>query len=100
MIKISKKQNSKIIEILAEGHAGYAKRGQDIVCAGVSALMDALGDALIEHSERSEVTETDGRSFLVVKEPTDTDRLIVDVFMAGLEAIARSYPEYVRVEAV
>ena len=32
--------NDSTYEIKAEGHAGYAKKGFDIVCAGVSCLIE------------------------------------------------------------
>ena len=42
------KSNSKIITIQATGHSGYAEEGQDIVCAAVSTLTQALINGLVE----------------------------------------------------
>ncbi len=39
MIRITAKRHSDGLEISAVGHAGFAERGQDIVCAGASALL-------------------------------------------------------------
>ena len=39
MIRIRVTRRDSGLEIFAEGHAGYAPVGQDIVCAGVSALL-------------------------------------------------------------
>ena len=44
MIRITYKEFPKegAMRLRAEGHAGYAPKGQDIVCAAVSTLMQAL----------------------------------------------------------
>ena len=42
----------------AAGHAGYAEKGKDIVCAGVSALMQTLAYSAAE--EREHIGELPG----------------------------------------
>ena len=42
MIQITLKDNA----MWARGHSGYAPKGQDILCAAVSILMEATADAL------------------------------------------------------
>ncbi len=49
MIRIRVRRHAAGLEILARGHAGYAERGADIVCAGVSALLYGL----VHHLETS-----------------------------------------------
>ena len=46
----------------AAGHAGYAPAGQDIVCAGVSTLMQALVSLLagVENAHSDAFDEPDG----------------------------------------
>ncbi len=39
MIRITARRHSDGLEISAVGHADFAERGRDIVCAGVSALL-------------------------------------------------------------
>ena len=43
MIQITLKDNA----MWARGHSGYAPKGQDILCAAVSILMEATADALV-----------------------------------------------------
>jgi len=79
-----------------EGHAGFADYGQDIVCAGVSAiaqaalfgLQDLLGDAV-----RSEMRE--GYLRVVVAESRAREegpRAVFRTLELGLAAVHRSYP--------
>jgi len=62
MIKVLVKRNAEgnIHALTVEGHSGYAEHGQDIVCAGVSALMQMIPIALssldktaVEHMQES-----------------------------------------------
>ena len=86
-----------------EGHAGYAERGSDIVCAAVSALFCTLAGGLGSYEEMYTeplmVYEKSGFAKVVCK-PKDEYVDIVDtvwqVFLSGLRAIAIKYPQYVR----
>lgn len=42
MITIIYDEKGKDMSLQASGHAGYAPKGQDIVCAAVSTLMQSL----------------------------------------------------------
>ena len=81
------------------GHARAAPYGQDIVCAGVSALVQTFsaaagafaGDAL-------EASEKPGEArYSWAGEPSAELALLVDSLCLGLCRMADSYPEYVTV---
>lgn len=55
MIKIHADEDKKILTVT--GHAGYAPKGEDIVCAGVSALVQTLGLYAMEHGGKTEIRE-------------------------------------------
>lgn len=42
MIKISIHRDEMMAQFIVSGHAGYAPKGQDIVCAGVSTITNLL----------------------------------------------------------
>lgn len=73
------------------GHAGYAKKGSDIVCAAVSALIDALA-AVTDGSVRDD-GETYVCAFVGFGEAFDMARI-------GFARIAAAYPKHVRVEVL
>ena len=54
MIKISvmRQDDDKVIGLLVEGHAGAGAYGQDIVCAGISALAQSVILGLAKHLHR------------------------------------------------
>lgn len=88
------------------GHANYAPKGQDIVCAGVSALSSALLEALVvlldsENTAYFDTATGDGLFEIRVLKPRDreTDSLIRNLFymfMTGLAQIERQYPDYIK----
>lgn len=86
----------------AWGHAGYAEKGQDIVCAGVSILMQTLEAALgmTEHTEAS-VTKRDGACLIRFGNYDESEREMVrGMFrscVVGLKLLAVRYPEHVSI---
>ena len=90
--------------IKAEGLAGFAEYGKDIVCAGVSALMQTLRPALLERGIRNTMYMiTSGESRIEVKaEPECEERypclVVFETVLAGLKEIARAYPDYVSIK--
>lgn len=87
----------------AEGHAGMAPRGRDIVCAGVSALLygfaaylESLAPRGTEDCPHLECTEGDGILRLVTHGLGGAERQGWAVVAAGLRLIEESYPACVR----
>ena len=112
MIRIRVTEGEEGFILSATGHAGYAPRGQDIVCAGVSALLYGLvsflkgslsiatAGGLCGAGERSSlwVREGDGTLAVEVSSPRPLYREALDVAVAGLEMMAAAYPAYVILE--
>ena len=87
----------------AEGHAGMAPRGHDVVCAGVSALLfgyaaylESLGPCGEGRSPHLECEEGDGRLRLVTRGLGGADLRGWSVVAAGLRLIEEAYPACVR----
>jgi len=86
--------------LLAEGHTGYAEEGKDIVCAGVSALLQTFLLWLIEEYN-DKIRFEKKKGFLDVDFPLD-DRinLVLKVLWKGLKEIEKVYSPYVRCKEV
>ena len=81
----------------AEGHAGYAPAGQDIVCAAVSCLMQTLAysaaedehtSSCIYQGEEGPVLNVEAGDSVLMR---DKFELVAD----GLDLLAEQYPENV-----
>jgi uncharacterized protein YsxB (DUF464 family) len=92
---------SRIVSFAIEGHAGFAKPGKDIVCAGVSAVsvgtvnaIEALAGCELPASMKSGWL----RSEIPVGETADSDakmQLLLESMIVMLESIAASYGKFV-----
>ncbi len=89
----------------AQGHTGYARAGQDIVCAAVSALTQSTLNGLRNVLKAPVTYEIDDQDALLQAELTpeatkaqiDGAQLLLVSLLEGLQAIERSYPRNVRI---
>lgn len=88
------------LEISVSGHAGYAKPGQDIVCAAVSGLVLALHAWLLRHEElMRQANREDGEAmfrFSVCPESC----AVYEMFASGAASIAAEYPQFVTLKVM
>jgi uncharacterized protein YsxB (DUF464 family) len=87
------------------GHAGYAERGQDIVCAAVSFLATTTVNSLEEQltvSPHFEVDEADGHlhCYLALEKIDRDDRekaqVILKTLEIGLKSLEQEYGKYIK----
>jgi len=83
------------------GHAGFAAAGKDVVCAGISALVQATTEGLRRHSRQNfaVVDDRDVYRLQTGGRATKEGQALLRSLATGLEAIARGYPGYVTVRA-
>lgn len=79
------------VRIRVSGHAHYAPEGQDIVCAGVSALYETLRG----HPQTLEQADESGNKLYTRKKRRGEMRPLFDLIARGMEAIAEEYPGHV-----
>lgn len=89
-------------KIEIDGHAGYGVMGEDIVCAGVSALGAGVLLAILENDAFSDVTKEieSGHMCICYREEQEKAEVchgILSVFLKGVELIAEEYPENVEI---
>lgn len=83
--------------IALKGHAGYAEAGKDIVCAGVTALVQTLITSMEElTADQIEYSISPGKADIRYRNLSEAGRLLVDSFFVGLKEIEREFPEYIR----
>ena len=96
----------KTLELTAEGHAGGGPRGQNIICAGISALTEALlNQLLLENPAGTKYKIDEDRGIIRIRaNPTEKSRARIRdyyrVIMTGLKAWEQAFPENVKTEEV
>ncbi|EGO64432.1 ribosomal-processing cysteine protease Prp [Acetonema longum] len=97
-ITITRDQSGNIVTFYVKGHAGIAPRGQDIVCAGVSALAQAALLGIKVHLNRDfqwRVAHGDIEMRLAGK-PDALTNAVLETMVLGLLEIVRNYPKNIR----
>lgn len=105
MVTVTFRRDSRnrLSSVFAEGHAGWADAGSDIVCAAASAILQAAWLGLDEHAHVAvDAERTGGR--LALSWPAEArDRADVSAIVATAELsiarIAAQYPDHVRVRS-
>lgn len=94
MITIIYDEKEKNMILQVSGHAGYAEKGSDIVCAAVSALMQTLAYSV----DGGTVTRSpDDCNTLTVQAEQSFDNMAkFELVTDGLMLLAKQYPENVR----
>ncbi len=94
-ICITKSTTGSYQSITCMGHAGYDKKGKDIVCASITILvintLNAL-EKLCGTQKDEAVNEKTGFIHSVFKNPLSKEEtLLIDTMIMGLETISKNY---------
>ena len=97
---VTRTKAGSISSITAEGHSGYARKGEDIVCASLSSLMQALWiglEEILKVDDLRTVRDEETPRMGVAWDPDIPGTQIVARTIArSLEALGESYPDYVK----
>ncbi|NSW90600.1 MAG: ribosomal-processing cysteine protease Prp [Firmicutes bacterium] len=99
-IQVLRDKEGFIWEFEIKGHSGFGQQGEDIVCAGVSALGYTAVGALAELAGIESYAEKEGYIRCSIPEDVKEDlkpiiRIILETVVIGLKQIENSYREYV-----
>ncbi|WP_152391721.1 ribosomal-processing cysteine protease Prp [Paenibacillus guangzhouensis] len=103
-VKIMRKADRSIESFSISGHANYAKHGEDIVCAGVSAVtvgtvnsIEALTGVVLDSKMKDGFLS--GRLASVDSEETSAKvQLLLESMVVMLNTIAGSYGTYIEIQ--
>lgn len=90
------------LDLVVEGHAGKAKKGEDLVCAAVSTLTMTLEQTLkvqsdiisfvMKNSEKARF-----RAYVSDNSPLRAQAVVIfETIATGLLALAEEFPEFVK----
>lgn len=102
-VRVGRADDGSVVSLHAEGHAGYAEPGEDIVCAAVTALVvTALIGLKRVAAHPHEGRAGSGKAWCrLLPGGTPESRLkaaaILETTVLGLQDIAKDYKHYVRV---
>lgn len=97
MITVKPYRGSYTNGYTVEGHADYAEHGQDIVCAGVSALAQSTEFSLMRYANVESIA-SDGFLQVDVTNPNIYTHVLISSMVNGMLHIEDIYPQYLYVE--
>lgn len=104
-VTVSKK-NNKIFEVECDGHTNYGEKGEDIVCASLSSIVQTavLGLLMIVMIEL-QMKRDDEQGYLKFTLPEKLDETqeiqacaILDTMLCGISDLYESFSDYIELE--
>ena len=101
MTKIEiKYQVDNVEEIVAKGHSNFAPFGTDIVCAGISTLLQTAVLS-IKTMFNYDIAEILKEGLIVLKLPSDAQvQIVIKAILIGLKDIATDYPKNINIKEI
>lgn len=100
MVKICVKQKEAVVtEIAIHDHAGYAPKGQDLVCAGVSSITVGMMNALDKlNKDACEMHMKEAYIEIKVIDVTNDDvQLLLMAMLTQLETMRITYNKFIQI---
>ena len=107
MTKVTvRKRNNKIFEVECDGHTNYGEKGEDIVCASLSSIVQTavLGLLMIAELEL-EMERDDERGYLKFTLPEKLEFkqdiqacAILDTMLCGISDLYEGFSDYIELE--
>ncbi|MCL6451820.1 MAG: 50S ribosomal protein L27 [Acetobacteraceae bacterium] len=102
-VEVRRGPGGGVAGLRVEGHAGYAPRGRDIVCAAVSALVQTAALAVQRAGGGARCTRAPGGLEIVLGPDLEAEgrvQFLLEAVIEGLEAVRRQHPRHVTVVKV
>ena len=100
-IRFYRNQQGQYLGFQTVGHAGYAQEGEDIVCAGISALVVNALNSIEKFTKDTQVIETDEAHGVIRMKITGTRskeaQLLLKSLHLGLTGIESEHGRYIKV---
>lgn len=103
---VIKKKNNKIFEVECDGHTNYGEKGEDIVCASLSSIVQTavLGLLMVSMIEL-DMKRDDEAGYLRFTLPEKLDETqeiqssaILDTLLCGISDLYEGFSDYIELE--
>ena len=95
MIKVVYNEDFKNLKIT--GHAGYADKGKDIVCASASSIILSSINLAIEFNSNVKYTDDLNKIEIINNTNDENVQKVVSNMILSLEELERQYPDNIKI---
>jgi uncharacterized protein len=97
--QLDKENNFRYVSI--KNHANYSEKGQDIVCAAISAITNGTVNFLqTYYKKHCQISYLPVKISIHSQENNQECQLCLRLMIYQLENIANSYPDYLKIKAL
>jgi uncharacterized protein YsxB (DUF464 family) len=94
------KEENRVLAFTCNGHAGYAKESEDIVCAAISILTINTMNAIEKYTDTTASLVADDEEGMIefrIDNPSNETTLLLDTMILGLETLAddENYADFI-----
>lgn len=103
MVKVSfYYQTNNIVRTEVEGHANFDQHGQDIVCAGISAIVFGSLNALdnLVSKQEIKIEQSNNKIVINVRQATNANQMILKTMLWQLKTISEQYHKNISIKEV
>jgi len=94
-----KNQKNNFEYIVIKDHANYAEKGQDIVCAAISAITNGTVNFLQLHYKNDcKISYRSTEIIIYLQNDNPECQLCLQLMFYQLENVAKSYPDYLKIK--
>ena len=96
LVQVSVK-DGKICRLEVSGHAGYAPKGRDLVCAGVSTVMFGLCNAADQMIPGSQIEVLDDTIIIAIPHPDTQSDMVMRTGLIQLKTAEESAEDFIQI---
>lgn len=94
MIQLNYEDHEDKVILTLTGHAGYAPKGEDILCGCISGMYQMLLVGLEMYSDEVEITDAG----FILKDRTPETISLIATFLASMRILKRQYTENIEIK--
>ena len=92
------KNSSGYVSFSSKGHAGYWKKGKDIVCAAASSIVLTSIEAIASFDEQAiDVKEKQDKLEIIINKDDNITKKLIDNMLNCLNELVKKYPKNIKI---
>lgn len=92
-------KNGRFYHFRISGHAGFAEKGQDIVCAAVSSAVQLTANLITEtFQEKADVSVSENGISIRLKQSSENGSALLNGLYQHLTYLAEDYPDTIIIQ--
>lgn len=98
LVSLRLQENGRLCTFEVSGHSGLGAKGQDVLCAGVSAISETLAGAITDLLKGGTAERKEGWMRIDIDSPGHDSELLAGAALLAIRRLMDEHPERIRME--